>query len=142
MHVTLAKREDAALWHATHTPAERRKPTPRSANVDCGPNLLQIQSKAVADDPSGAQLHSIGISTADVNLFVAQWTTASGTVVRHDATQTLLTDPWGLPIELVSGECDAYSHINITADDPKALRDWYAHPWLVPLPHRKSQQPN
>ena len=103
VHITVQDREAAAHWHAEHTPATRKEPTPRSENLVCAPNLMQIQSRPVASQATDAYLHSVGISTTDMDRFVARWRAAGGTVKSTGATAQLI-DPWGLGVEVISGE--------------------------------------
>ncbi len=125
VHITLPDREAAAIWHAGHTPAERGPPTKRSENLFCGPNLLQIQTVAVADEPRGARIDSIGIGVPDLKAALANWQSGGGSVIAQTTTTIRLNDPWGAPFELVETAQAGFTHINIAAQDPGRLLAWY-----------------
>ncbi|MBW1709041.1 MAG: hypothetical protein JRJ73_04050 [Deltaproteobacteria bacterium] len=111
VHITLPDREAAAIWYASHTPAERGQPTKRSENLFCGPNLLQIQINAVANEPRGARIDSIGIGVPDREAALADWQSGGGSVIVRTATTARLNDPWGTPFELVETAQAGFTHL-------------------------------
>jgi hypothetical protein len=125
VHITIADREAAARWHEKHSPAKRYKPTKRSENLYCGPNLLQIQSTAISPDPTDAQIDSIGIGVSNLIKAVVNWQSAGGFIGIHTHHAVRVLDPWDLPFELVERSCMGYTHINIVATTPEQLCDWY-----------------
>ena len=125
VHVTLADRETAAKWHDQHTPARRIQPTKRSENLFYGPNLLQIQSTAVAPEPRDGYIESIGIGVLNLSETVAEWESVGGTIDVLTSNYAKVQDPWGLPFELVEKSPGGYTHINITTVALEQLRDWY-----------------
>jgi len=125
VHITLSDREAAARWHEQHSPAKRTQPTKRSENLYCGPNLLQIQSTAVAPEPSDGRIESIGIGVLNVSEAVADWQSAGGFIDNLTRRTARVRDPWGVPFELIESTHMGYTHINIAVAAPEELRDWY-----------------
>ena len=125
VHITLADREASARWHEEHSPAKRYQPTKRSENLYYGPNLLQIQSTAVAPEPHDARIDSIGVSVMNVIETVSDWQSAGGSIGVCNQRTARVEDPWGVPFELVERSPLGYTHINIAVSAPKQLRDWY-----------------
>ena len=125
IHVTLPDREAAAKWHDQHTPAKRIQPTKRSENLYYRPNLLQIQSTAVAPEPRDGRIDSIGIGVLNLKDTLAEWESAGGTIDILTRYFAKVHDPWGVPFELVERSSGGYTHINISAVAPGQLRDWY-----------------
>ncbi|MHA1727495.1 MAG: VOC family protein [Promethearchaeota archaeon] len=125
VHITLKNRKAAARWHEEHTPAKLNQPTKRSENLVYGPNLLQIQSTAVAPKPNDAHIDSIGIGVSNITDAIADWQSAGGSINFHTHQTALVQDPWGVSFELVEMSRTGYTHINITAVKPEQLRDWY-----------------
>jgi len=125
VHITIPDREVAARWHEQHTPAKRGQPTKRSENLIYGPNLLQIQSKAVASKSREGCIISIGIGVSDISKAVADWLSAGGSLVSRTDRSARVQDPWGVPFELVGRYTLGYTHINIETAEHEKLRDWY-----------------
>jgi len=125
VHITLSDREAAARWHEQHSPAKRIQPTKRSENLYCGPNLLQIQSTAVAPKPRDGSIDSIGIGVLNVSKAVTDWQSAGGSIDVLKPNTARVRDPWGVQFELVEGSSMGYTHINIAAVAPEQLCDWY-----------------
>lgn len=125
IHVTLADREAAAKWHDQHTPAKRIQPTKRSENLYCGPNLMQIQSTAVAPVSPDALIDSIGIGVLIVKDTVADWQSKGGTIDVFTHNTAKVRDPWGVPFELIEASHVGYTHINIAVKAPEKLSYWY-----------------
>jgi catechol 2,3-dioxygenase-like lactoylglutathione lyase family enzyme len=124
-HITISNREAAAKWHEQHTPAKRYHPTERSENLYCGPNLLQIQSTAVATESRNGYIDSIGIGVLNISESLIDWQSAGGSIRVHTNRTAVVEDPWGVPFELVESSRVGYTHINIAAVIPEQLRDWY-----------------
>ena len=125
VHITLANREEAALWHEEHTHVKRSKPTKRSENLFYGPNLLQIQSTAVAPEPHNASIDSVGIGVSNLTEFIADWQSAGGSVCFRTHQTARVQDPWDVPFELVEMSRVGYTHINMVTFKPEELLDWY-----------------
>jgi len=125
VHITLSDREAAARWHEQHSPAIRNQPTKRSENLYCGPNLLQIQSTAVAPEPRNGCIDSIGIGVSNITEAVVDWQSAGGSVDVHILRTARMQDPWGVPFELIESSRMGYTHINIATAAPEQLQDWY-----------------
>lgn len=125
VHITLVDREKAARWHEEHTPAKRNQPTKRSENLFYGPNLLQIQSTAVAPEPKDGYIDSIGIGVSNLSELITDWQSAGGSVSFRTQQTARVQDPWGVPFELVEMPRVGYTHINIVTIKPDQLRDWY-----------------
>jgi hypothetical protein len=125
VHITISNREAAAKWHEKHSPAQRTPPTKRSENLYCGPNLLQIQSKAVAPEPSNGRIESIGIGVLNLNETVTDWKSAGGFIDNLTSNTAKVRDPWGVPFELVESSKIGYTHLNIAVLEPKKLFSWY-----------------
>ncbi|MHA1914381.1 MAG: VOC family protein [Promethearchaeota archaeon] len=125
VHITLNDREAAALWHEKHTPTKRAKPTKRSENLYYGPNLLQIQSTTGIPEPRNARIDSIGMGVSDIHEFIDNWQSSGGSVDNYNHPIARVQDPWGVPFELVERSHVGYTHINIAAEAPEQLRDWY-----------------
>lgn len=125
VHVTLPDREAAAKWHEQYTPANRVPPTKRSENLYWSPNLLQIQSTAVAPEPRNGHIESIGIGVLNLNETVAEWESAGGFINILTPYYAKVRDPWGLAFELVERSPKAYTHINIVTKTIEQTRNWY-----------------
>lgn len=125
IHVTLADREKAAIWHDQNTPATRVQPTKRSENLYCDSNLLQIQSTAVGPEPGNGYIDSIGLGVLDLSKAIVEWKFAGGTIDILTRDYAKVRDPWGLPVELVEKSVGGYTHVNITTEAIEQLRDWY-----------------
>ncbi|XOV86629.1 MAG: VOC family protein [Pseudomonadota bacterium] len=121
VHVTMAERQRAASWYEQYLGATLKTPTPRSENLMYGPNLMQFQGDAVAGPLTGSRLLSLGFTVPSVatitGLTNVRAVQASGTV--------LATDPFGMQLELTVGDTFAQTHLNIAADAPDELADWY-----------------
>lgn len=125
VHITLPDREEAAKWHEKHTPAIRTQPTKRSENLYCGSNLLQIQSRAVATESQDGYIDSIGIGVLKVSEATANWQSAGGSIDNLSPHTAKVRDPWGISIEFIESNQKGYTHINIAAEEPEKLSDWY-----------------
>jgi len=125
MHITLKDREAAALWHDQHSPAKRIQPTNRSEQLYSGPNLLQIQSIAVAPKSHNGFISSIGIGVLNLTEVIFDWQSSGGIVIVRTDHTAWIQDPWGVPFEIVEGPRVGYTHINIAANAPEQLCDWY-----------------
>jgi len=125
IHVTVEDREAAAIWHDQHTEVVRVKPTPRSEQLFHGPNLIQIQSNAVASEPNNAVIEAIGMSVTDLPALLSDWTSAKGTILSQTAKTALVLDPWGVPFEFVQAAAAGHTHITVSTPDPDSLLSWY-----------------
>ncbi|MHA1885285.1 MAG: VOC family protein [Promethearchaeota archaeon] len=125
VHITLLDREAAALWHDEHSPAKRFMPTKRSEQLYSGPNLLQIQSTAVAPESHDGFIDSIGLGVLNLTEVITDWQSSGGVVIRRTDNTAWLQDPWGVHFELVERSNVGYTHINIAAKAPEQLCDWY-----------------
>ena len=125
VHITLSDKEAAAKWHEQNTLAKRTQPTKRSENLYIGPNLLQIQTKAVAPKSQKAYIDSIGIGVLKISNATVNWESAGCSIDNLAQYTAQVRDPWGVPFELVESTQVGYTHINITSVDPKKLCDWY-----------------
>ena len=125
IHVTLADREEAAKWHDQYTPAKRVQPTKRSENLYCGPNLLQIQSKAVAPEPRNGYIESIGIGVLNLNQAISEWKSAGGHINNLTPNTAEVRDPWGVQFELTESLHVGYTHINLAVPEPEKIFSWY-----------------
>ena len=125
IHITLPDREAAAIWLANHTPVERRPPTKRSENLVWGPNLLQIQTDAVANEPRSALIDSVGMGVTNLESALAKWQSGGGSVVSKTTETARMNDPWGTPFEMIETDQAGFTHINIATPDAERLRAWY-----------------
>jgi catechol 2,3-dioxygenase-like lactoylglutathione lyase family enzyme len=125
VHITLIDREAAAIWHDEHSPAKRIMPTKRSEQLYSGPNLLQIQSTAVAPKSHDGFIDSIGLGVLNLAEVITDWQSSGGVVVKRTDNTAWLQDPWGVHFELIERSVAGYTHINIAVKTPEQLCDWY-----------------
>ena len=80
-----------------------------------------------ADAPKRAAIESLGIAVPDLAEALESFEAGGGSVQSRDDVSARVTDPWGMRLEFVqSGQGDsALSHVNILAEDPRTLSDWY-----------------
>lgn len=134
-HVHVVNREwhDAARWYARHSPLDCvawEHPGHRgykSEILRSGPNLVLMMAAQNADAPATAAIESLGIAVPDLAEALDLFAAGGGTVQSRDDRLAQVTDPWGMRLEfLESGPGEsALSHVNILAQDPRMLSDWY-----------------
>ena len=133
VHVVNPDWHDSATWYAQHSPLERvawEHPGHqgyKSEILRSGPNIVLMMRAQHADTPETAAIESLGIAVPDLAETLALFTTGGGTVESRDDRSAQVTDPWGMRLEfLESAESEsALSHVNILAQDPQMLSDWY-----------------
>ena len=133
VHVVNPEWHDAAPWYAEHSPLGRvawEHPGHqgyRSEILRSGPNIVLMMQAQHADAPATAAIESLGIAVPDLVEALESFTAGGGHVQSRDDRSARVTDPWGMRLEfLQSGQGDAaLSHVNIVAEDPQMLCDWY-----------------
>jgi hypothetical protein len=91
-----------------------------------GPNLLQIQSEAVANKPQEALIESIGLCVGDLPAALKEWASNGGTILSQSGKTALVLDPWSVAFELVASEPAGQTHLNISTTHPEGLINWYS----------------
>ena len=133
VHVVNPEWHDAAPWLAEHAPLDcvawdhPGHQGYKSEILRSGPNLVLMMAAQHADAPETAAIESLGVAVPDLAEALDSLARGGGKVQSRDDVSAQVTDPWGMRLEfLQSGPGDsALSHVNILAEDPPMLRDWY-----------------
>ena len=133
VHAVNPEWHDAAHWYAEYSPLDcpswehPAHKVYKSEVLRSGPNLVLMMKAQHADAPNMAAIESLGIAVPDMGQALGLFTAGGGKVESRDDGSALVTDPWGMRLEfLQSEETDsALSHVNIVAQDPQMLSDWY-----------------
>lgn len=133
VHVVNPEWHDAAPWLAEHAPLDcvawdhPGHQGYKSEILRSGPNLVLMMAAQHADAPETAAIESLGVAVPDLAEALDSLARGGGKVPSRDEVAAQVTDPWGMRLEfLQSGPGDsALSHVNILAEDPPMLRDWY-----------------
>lgn len=133
VHIVNPNWHEAAQWYAKYSPLDCPSwehpghKGYKSEVLRSGPNKLLMQSTNHADVPQTAAIESVGLAVPDLDASLESFTAGGGNVESENDASTKVTDPWGMRLELLqSDEGDsAISHVNIVAQDPEMLSDWY-----------------
>ena len=133
VHIRVADPAKAAAWYVSALGATlSNPPTPATAQVTFGANVITITKGDSVQTSAGTLIDHIGLSFRNLDAAV-KTAEAAGAKVTTTPRESpgifkyaYIEDPWGVRIEMVEdAEHLGFHHVHLRVKDPEATLAWY-----------------
>ena len=133
VHIRVADPAKAAAWYVSALGATpSNPPTPATAQVTFGANVITITKGDSVQTSAGTLIDHIGLSYSNLDAAVKKAEAAGAKVTTTPRESpgifkfAYIEDPWGVRIEMVEdSERLGFHHVHLRVKDPEATLGWY-----------------
>jgi predicted enzyme related to lactoylglutathione lyase len=133
VHIRVLDPEKAAAWYVSALGATpSNPPTPATAQVTFGGNVITITKGTTVQQSAGTLIDHFGLSYSDLEAAVKKAEAAGAKVTSAPRESpgvfkfAYIEDPWGVRIEMVEDtERLGFHHVHLRVKDPEATLTWY-----------------